>query len=85
MTDNTPIDSAIFTETPGQFSIESSDLGKGKTYSLTLIAGFAAYTTNTAALQFDVDLNDPCQTAPLSFNPSLLTTYSYYEYIVNHD
>ena len=73
----TAFDSSVFTFTSGTgiFAIETSDTGKVGTYNLKVTAKYTGVAyTNIAELLFTVIIDDPCQTATFTVDPTILTS-----------
>ena len=74
-------DSSIFTFNPTTSSVEfetfSDDIQQAGTYQLRLTASYEGnpnHYTNTATLDFEVELVNPCIDADLTIDPSILST-----------
>ena len=80
--DDSIADSLVFTQAAVgvngfELTIDSSDTSKVGTYNLKLRTKYAGSYTNKDEVLFDVVIDDTCQSATLTMDPSLPTVYSY--------
>lgn len=80
--DDTPIDPTLFTETlsptggSNSLTIQTNDSGKVGPYTLKLTATLIDYPTNVRSREFQIDIEDICET-PISVTPTSLVDQAY--------